>query len=193
MSKPNDLLSNRYTFLRFLKTKSEEVIDGYKRTIKCVSTILPIKTHNEVIENEITDWPGRIMFPEQILGVHPDQSLWYVCVLGKHVEVTEFDNAYISKCQAPKNRIEYQIPINESEELMSIDERTDSPFDYYLQAHSHSELLWMVGIGAFTLNRFYCTFHDREMAMLYAESLDDALRNRFQETIIKTNILDDDK
>lgn len=193
MSKSNDLLSNRYTFLRFLKTKSEAVIDGYKLTIKCVEKIVPIKTAHGLREGETTNWPGRIMFPEQILGVDPNQSLWHVHVFGKHVEIAEFRNSYISKCHGPKNRIEYQTPIKDTEELIAIDDDSTSSFDYYLQAQDYSELLWMVGIGAFTLNRFYCTFHDQGMATLYAESLDNMLQKRFQEESIKTGILTDDK
>lgn len=188
----SDLLSDKYTFLRFLKTKSDEALDGYKRTIRCLRTILPIRSQDNIEQNKQTDWPGRVMFPEQILGIPEDESLWYVYVRKRRIETTEFKNACISKCHLPKTKIEYQVPITDPDELMQIDEATDSPFDYYLQARQQVELLYMVGIGAFTINRFYCTFHNKDAAMLYAESLDAALHSNQAESVI-SSFLEDDK
>lgn len=181
-----ELLSEKYTFLRFLKTKSEEVLSSYKFTLNCLKRIVPVKDTATIKKGEITHWPGRLMFPEQILGLQQNESLWLVYVLRNKVETTELRNPYISKCPLPMYRLEYQTKVFDKDELMNIDDLTDTTYDYYLQANQHSGLLCSTGIGAFTINRFYCTFYDRDSAMVYAESLDSALNEQtFDHTVDK--------
>ena len=134
-------------------------------------------------------WPCRIKYAEQILDVnHNGYSAWVVKTWQARTNVTVDVLQYIRPCVTLYYPIQYAVPkdhhpIYNPNQLARIDEQ---PFlSYFLAGENRDNPVDLIDLRTCSIipnggDVYNSTFYDREIAYLYAESLQVQLDNRRQ-------------
>ena len=203
MRKLGKTFTKRYAFKRKLQT-DPEILSLYSKREKAIRSVpaarnaalyeteepLSVHTGTDILPSDAvkiklinkgeSDWPRRVIYPEQISDLrNANRDVWVVNLkvseLGVHktykVRVKHLDFPMIvTMWRGVSEKTDFRPVANES--LANIDDNSRGFF--YLQGHTE----WKSGLDPWDVwscgvcpNEFNATFYDKEVASLYAESL----------------------